>query len=42
MATEFLPTLDLAEEELHEALDGISGARVEPETLFPSPRTTAT
>ena len=29
MATEFLPTLDLAEKELHEALDGISGARVE-------------
>jgi len=29
MATEFLPTLDLAENELHEALDGISGARVE-------------
>ena len=29
MATEFLPTLDLAEKELHAALDGISGARVE-------------
>src|SRR5439155_23111665 len=29
MATEFLPTLDMAEKELHEALDGISGARVE-------------
>ena len=29
MATEFLPTLDLAEKELHEALDRISGARVE-------------
>jgi len=29
MATEFLPTLDLAEKELREALDGISGARVE-------------
>src|SRR5436309_2454529 len=29
MATEFLPTLDLAEKELHGALDGISGARVE-------------
>lgn len=29
MATEFLPTLDLAEKKLHEALDGISGARVE-------------
>jgi len=29
MATESLSTLDLAEKELHEALDGISGARVE-------------
>src|SRR5438874_2176932 len=29
MATEFLPALDLAEKELHAALDGISGARVE-------------
>jgi alpha,alpha-trehalase len=29
MATESLPTLDLAEKELHEALDGISGALVE-------------
>ncbi|MFZ0916799.1 MAG: trehalose-phosphatase [Candidatus Udaeobacter sp.] len=29
IATEFLSTLDLAEKELHEALDGISGARVE-------------
>jgi len=29
MDTEFLPTLDLAEKELHAALDGISGARVE-------------
>src|SRR5207249_2448065 len=29
MATEFLPALDLTEKELHAALDGISGARVE-------------
>src|SRR5216117_1908725 len=29
MATEFLLNLDMAEKELHEALDGISGARVE-------------
>jgi trehalose-phosphatase len=29
MAAEFLPNLDMAEKELHEALDGISGARVE-------------
>jgi alpha,alpha-trehalase len=29
MATESLPTLDLAEKELHAAFDGISGARVE-------------
>jgi trehalose-phosphatase len=29
MATEFLSNLDTAEKELHEALDGISGARVE-------------
>jgi len=29
MATEFLSNLDMAEKELHEALDGISGARVE-------------
>ena len=29
MATEFLSNLDLAEKELHEALDGIPGARVE-------------
>jgi trehalose-phosphatase len=29
MAAEFLPTLDTAEKELHEALDGISGARME-------------
>jgi trehalose-phosphatase len=29
MATEFLPDLDVVEKELHEALDGISGARVE-------------
>jgi trehalose-phosphatase len=28
-ATEFLPKLDMIEKELHEALDGISGARVE-------------
>ncbi len=29
VATEFLPKLDIAEKELHEALDGIPGARVE-------------
>src|SRR5438034_2975825 len=29
VATEFLPNLDTAEKELHELLDGISGARVE-------------
>ena len=29
LATEFLPKLDMAEKELHEALDGISGARLE-------------
>ncbi len=29
MATEFLPNLDMAEKELHEAFDGIPGARVE-------------
>jgi len=29
VATEFLPNLDVAEKELHEALDGIPGARVE-------------
>src|SRR5438552_5751775 len=29
VATEFLPKLDMAEKELHEALDGIPGARVE-------------
>jgi trehalose-phosphatase len=29
IATEFLPNLDMAEKELHEALDGIPGARVE-------------
>jgi trehalose 6-phosphate phosphatase len=29
VATEFLPNLDMAEKELHEALDGIPGARVE-------------
>src|SRR5262245_34567037 len=29
MAPEFLPDLDTAEKELHQALDGISGARVE-------------
>jgi trehalose-phosphatase len=29
MAPEFLPNLDITEKELHEALDGISGARVE-------------
>jgi len=29
MGTEFLSNLDTAEKELHEALDGISGARVE-------------
>jgi trehalose 6-phosphate phosphatase len=29
VATEFLPKLDLAEKELHQALDGIPGARVE-------------
>jgi alpha,alpha-trehalase len=29
MATDFLPNLDTAEKELHEALDGIPGARVE-------------
>src|SRR5947209_18238321 len=29
VATEFLPNLDIAEKELHEALDGIPGARVE-------------
>src|SRR5258706_4562037 len=29
VATEFLPKLDMVEKELHEALDGIPGARVE-------------
>jgi trehalose-phosphatase len=29
MATEFLPNLDMAEKELHQALEGIPGARVE-------------
>jgi alpha,alpha-trehalase len=29
VATEFLPNLEIAEKELHEALDGIPGARVE-------------
>jgi alpha,alpha-trehalase len=29
MATEFLPNLDITEKELHKALDGISGVRVE-------------
>jgi len=29
MAIEFLPNLDVAEKELHDALDGIPGARVE-------------
>jgi trehalose-phosphatase len=29
MATEFLPDLDVVEKELHEALDGVPGARVE-------------
>src|SRR5437868_3297161 len=29
MATDFLPDLDVAEKELHKALDGVPGARVE-------------